>query len=99
MEKVSPKMAAAMGVGFIGFILAAYSYNKYHVPEYSNEVKNIVESEEAEAAGKEIKQEVKKSIDEKKSSWKKFWHGAYTNLSNDETKSKNEKIDEPETSE
>jgi len=29
----------------------------------------------------------------------KFWHGAYTNLSNDETKSKNEKIDEPETSE
>ena len=91
MEKVSPKMAAAMGVGFIGFILAAYSYNKYHEPEYSNEVKHIVNNEEAEARGKEIKKEVKKSIDEKKSNWKKFWYGAYTNISNDKS---NEKIGE-----
>ena len=46
MEKVSPKMAAAMGMGFIGFIMAAYSYNKYHTPDYVEEMQQNVENEE-----------------------------------------------------
>ena len=45
MEKISPKMAAAFGVGFMGFILAAYSYNQQHKEEYiptddDNDVRN-----------------------------------------------------------
>jgi len=28
MDKISPKIAAAFGVGFIGFIMAAYGYNQ-----------------------------------------------------------------------
>lgn len=36
MEKISPKMAAAFGVGFLGFIMAAYSYNKHHKPDYAD---------------------------------------------------------------
>ena len=32
MDNVTPKLAATFGVGFLGFILAAYSYNKYHKP-------------------------------------------------------------------
>ena len=40
MEKISPKMAAAFGVGFIGFIMAAYSYNKHHKPDYAD---NLIE--------------------------------------------------------
>jgi hypothetical protein len=36
MEKISPKLAAAFGVGFLGFIMAAYSYNKHHKPEYAD---------------------------------------------------------------
>ena len=47
MEKISPKMAAAFGVGFMGFILAAYSYNQQHKEEYiptddENDVRNKV---------------------------------------------------------
>tara|TARA_Y100000766_G_C18707450_1_gene507296 strand:- start:101 stop:454 length:354 start_codon:yes stop_codon:yes gene_type:complete len=47
MEKISPKMAAAFGVGFMGFILAAYSYNQQHKEEYiptddDNDVRNKV---------------------------------------------------------
>jgi len=46
MENISPKMAAAFGVGFIGFIFAAYSYNQQHKDEfihYSNEHLNTPE--------------------------------------------------------
>ena len=40
-------MAAAFGVGFMGFILAAYSYNQQHKEEYiptddENDVRNKV---------------------------------------------------------
>ena len=34
MERITPKMAAAFGVGFLGFIVAAYSYNQQHKHEY-----------------------------------------------------------------
>ena len=34
MEHISPKMAGAFGVGFIGFIFAAYSYNQQHKNEF-----------------------------------------------------------------
>ena len=95
MEKVSPKMAAAMGVGFFGFILAAYSYNKYHKPEYTDEVNTIDKNEEMESRGKEIKEEVKQSIEKKKSMWKTFWEGEYTKInktagSENESTEKNE---------
>jgi hypothetical protein len=33
MENISPKMAASFGVGFIGFILAAYSYNQQYTDD------------------------------------------------------------------
>lgn len=36
MNNISPKMAAAFGMGFIGFILAAYSYNQEHKNEYKD---------------------------------------------------------------
>ena len=66
MEKVSPKMAAAMGVGFLGFIMAAYSYNKYHTPDYVEEMQQNVENEEKdkpiEVEKKSIKQEVTEAI-------------------------------------
>ena len=40
MDNVSPKLAATFGVGFLGFILAAYSYNKHHKPDYTEELIN-----------------------------------------------------------
>ena len=46
MDNISPKMAATFGVGFLGFILAAYSYNKYHKPEYTEELILNTENEE-----------------------------------------------------
>ena len=46
MEKISPKIAAAFGVGFIGFILAAYSYNKHHKPDYADSLYNELDDEE-----------------------------------------------------
>jgi len=46
MEKISPKIAAAFGVGFIGFILAAYSYNKHHKPDYADSLYNELDEEE-----------------------------------------------------
>ena len=45
MENISPKIAAAFGVGFIGFILAAYSYNKHHKPEYADSLYNELDDE------------------------------------------------------
>jgi len=38
MEKISPKMAAAFGAGFLGFIMVAYSYNKSHKPDYGEQL-------------------------------------------------------------
>ena len=35
MNSITPKMAAAFGMGFIGFILAAYSYNQQHKNEFA----------------------------------------------------------------
>ena len=101
MEKVSPKMAAAMGVGFLGFIFAAYSYNKYHVPEYSEDVKKIVKNEEDEANGAQINTKEKKANndekntndDEKKTNWKKFWHGAYNTISSEKPEKSNDNDD------
>ena len=38
MEKLTPKMAATFGLGFVGFIVAAYSYNKHHKPSYTSDL-------------------------------------------------------------
>tara|TARA_X000000368_G_scaffold126567_1_gene99411 strand:- start:90 stop:422 length:333 start_codon:yes stop_codon:yes gene_type:complete len=45
MDKISPKMAAAFGMGFIGFIFAAYSYNQQHKEEYKDALPDFVMDE------------------------------------------------------
>ena len=67
MDNVSPKLAATFGVGFLGFILAAYSYNKHHKPDYTEELINKTNNEEdstnesnLEKITKEVKYEILK---------------------------------------
>ena len=61
MEKISPKLAAAFGVGFLGFIMAAYSYNKHHKPEYAdNLVKHFSDDME-----RSIKEDERNTKDDK----------------------------------
>ena len=67
MDNVSPKLAATFGVGFLGFILAAYSYNKHHKPDYTEELINKTNNEEnstddsnLEKISKEVKNEILK---------------------------------------
>ncbi len=67
MDNVSPKLAATFGVGFLGFILAAYSYNKHHKPDYTEELINKANNEEdstnesnLEKITKEVKNEILK---------------------------------------
>lgn len=67
MDNVSPKLAATFGVGFLGFILAAYSYNKHHKPDYTEELINKTNNEEdttnnsnLEKITKEVKDEISK---------------------------------------
>ena len=67
MDNVSPKLAATFGVGFLGFILAAYSYNKHHKPDYTEELINKTNNEEnstddsnLEKITKEVKNEILK---------------------------------------
>ena len=101
MEKVSPKMAAAMGVGFFGFIMAAYSYNKYHTPDYVEEMQQNVNNEDSdkpENVKKIIKQEVTEAIKSnankltqkiKEASgvhWGQFWKTEYNNMNDDNVK-------------
>ena len=63
MEKISPKLAAAFGVGFLGFIMAAYSYNKHHKPEYAdNLVKHF--SDDMERSIKEDERNTKDDKDD-----------------------------------
>ena len=98
MEKVSPKMAAAMGMGFIGFIMAAYSYNKYHTPDYVEEMQQNVENEEKDKPVKIEKKAIKQDVTEaikttannlaekiKATSgvhWGQFWKNEYDNIGN-----------------
>lgn len=106
MENVSPKMAAAMGVGFLGFIMAAYSYNKYHTPDYVEEMQQNVENEEKGKPPQEkenIKTEVTeaiktgadklaKKLKEKTGlHWGQFWKNEYNTMNTD-----NQKIDSGE---
>ena len=71
METVSPKLAAAFGIGFIGFILAAYSYNRksdfddepinnveHIVNELDYDVKKVVESVVDHVVENEVDNEV-----------------------------------------
>jgi hypothetical protein len=92
MEKVSPKMAAAMGVGFLGFIMAAYSYNKYHTPDYVDEMQqNINNEDKSDNIEQNIKHDVSEAIKSKadditkkiKASgvhWGQFWKTEYDNM-------------------
>lgn len=98
MEKISPKMAAAFGVGFIGFIFAAYSYNQQHKDEfihYSNEHLNTSETKIAENSDNDSLDKTKneqnitekvtsflEDIKKKQSNWGKFWKGEYEDMRN-----------------
>lgn len=98
MDKISPKMAAAFGVGFIGFIFAAYSYNQQHKDEfihYSNENLNTSETKIAENSDNDSLDKTKneknitekvtsflEDIKKKKSNWGKFWKGEYEDMRN-----------------
>lgn len=90
MDNVTPKLAATFGVGFFGFILAAYSYNKYHKPEYTEELlkttneDNITESvseNKKETSSSDIKKEIKEKLT---SQWTKYWKKEFTDLKNNE---------------
>mgnify|MGYP001172958534 CR=1 FL=1 len=96
MENVSPKMAAAMGVGFVGFIMAAYSYNKYHAPDYIDEMQQNVNNEDKiDNIEKNIKQNVTEELNTKANEiakkikkvsgihWGKFWKTEYNNMNYD----------------
>ena len=90
MNNISPKMAAAFGMGFIGFILAAYSYNQEHKNEYKDALPELLIKEPAKDIKKEdtknndskIKTDVKSFIDEIKSNnnWGQFWKDEYKNM-------------------
>lgn len=72
MEKISPKMAAAFGVGFLGFIMAAYSYNKHHKPDYadnlvkhfSDDMERSIKEEEDINAENNNEQSVEHSVEQ-----------------------------------
>ena len=95
MDNISPKLAATFGVGFIGFILAAYSYNKYHKPEYTEELIHNTENEEKSTnenntnenntEENNISLEVKEEL-EKKSRWTSFWKNEFINIKNNKKK-------------
>lgn len=94
MDNISPKMAATFGVGFLGFILAAYSYNKYHKPEYTEELILNTENEENSTDNDDtngnktidnISLEVKEEI-KKKSRWTSFWKNEFYDLKNNNKK-------------
>ena len=109
MEKVSPKMAAAMGVGFLGFIMAAYSYNKYHKPDYIEEMQQNVNNEDSDKTDNiesNIKQDVTEAIKSKadditkklKASgihWGQFWKNEYDNMNGVENEKTTEQTDVP----
>ena len=88
MDNVTPKLAATFGVGFLGFILAAYSYNKYHKPDYSDDLLKTTEidneqtetnQENTENIKLDIKEEVKKTIT---SQWSNFWKKEFADFKN-----------------
>ena len=85
MNSITPKMAAAFGMGFIGFILAAYSYNQQHKNEFapvsSEKISNNLE-ENNEENNEEIKEEVSSFIKKigNKNVWGQFWKGEYENM-------------------
>lgn len=90
MDNVTPKLAATFGVGFLGFILAAYSYNKYHKPEYSNDLlknaenePNILESNEKDKNKENIKLNIKEQVEKNiTSQWSNFWKKEFVHFKN-----------------
>ena len=92
MEKISPKLAAAFGVGFLGFIMAAYSYNKHHKPEYadnlvkhfSDDMERSIKEDERNTKDDKDDNDDKNDKDDKNEDkpWGKFWKGEYENLKN-----------------
>ena len=86
MDNVTPKLAATFGVGFLGFILAAYSYNKYHKPDYTEELlKTTDEDNDNETVSEDTQSDIKQEIKEKiTSQWTQFWKKEFTDFKNNE---------------
>ena len=98
MDNVTPKLAATFGVGFFGFIMAAYSYNKYHKPEYTEELLKTtnednynepVSENTKEKSSLNIKEDIKEDITEDgkekiTSHWTKYWKKEFTDFKNNE---------------
>lgn len=90
MDNVTPKLAATFGVGFVGFILAAYSYNKYHKPDYTNELLKTAEDTNLNDKTSDVdtntdKTDIKKEIAEKiTSQWSDFWKKEFNSFKNNE---------------
>ena len=86
MDDVTPKLAATFGVGFLGFILAAYSYNKYHKPDYTEELlKTTDEDNNNNSVSEDTKSNIKLEIKEKiTSQWSQFWKKEFTDFKNNE---------------
>ena len=81
MDNVTPKLAATFGVGFMGFILAAYSYNKYHKPEYTEELIMKADTDTEKDDSKNTTEPEKKEITEViKSHWNEFWQKEFLDL-------------------
>ena len=94
-------MAGAFGVGFIGFIFAAYSYNQQHKNEfihYSNDntldiSENTIKSKDPldKSENNDTKKEVTNFIEDikkKKPTWGKFWKSEYENMRNKNNENK-----------
>ena len=104
MDKISPKMAAAFGMGFIGFIFAAYSYNQQHKEEYKDALPNLAMDEESkynpidnDEKEKDLEKNLEKNkklekkpsfIDKTKQTWGQFWKGEYENMRSEENEKK-----------
>lgn len=90
MDNVTPKLAATFGVGFFGFILAAYSYNKYHKPDYTEELLKTTDEDSnenpvSENTKKDTQSNIKQEIKEKLTSqWTQFWKKEFTDFKNNE---------------
>ena len=89
-------MAASFGVGFIGFILAAYSYNQQHSDDtlddpLDDSLDDPLDDPLDNTLGKTLDDPLGKTLDDpldktlektKNNDWSKFWKGEYKEMRN-----------------
>ena len=83
-------MAAAFGMGFIGFIFAAYSYNQQNKEDIYDVSSNLEDSDKSKYNSIDNTEENTNHlennsiIDKTKKHWGKFWKGEYKNMRSEE---------------